>query len=71
MDQLDNLASGPEKIRMIRTVEMLERIGTAEARSLLHEIQIGGELSAAGEAKLSLERLAKRAALASQPDGKK
>jgi hypothetical protein len=62
MDQLDARASGPERIRMIRVVEALERIGTTEARKLLQDFQAGGEWSAAEEAKLSLERLGRRAA---------
>jgi WD40 repeat protein len=64
-DRLEERASGPEKIRMIRVVETLERIGTPDARKLLQDLQAGGAWSAADEAKLSLERLARRAALSS------
>jgi WD40 repeat protein len=60
--QLDERASGPEKIRLLRTVEVLERLGTAEARKLLQDIQAAGEPSAAEDAKRSLERLSKRMA---------
>ncbi len=63
---LGRLASAPESIRTIRVVELLERTGTAEARNLLQDLQAGGEWSAADVAKLSLERLARRAAAASR-----
>jgi WD40 repeat protein len=59
--QLEERMSGREKIRLIRTVEALERMGTADARKLLQDLQAGGEWSAAEDAKLSLERLARRA----------
>jgi WD40 repeat protein len=64
--QLEERSSGPEKIRLIRTVEALERMGTPDARKLLQDLQAGGEWSAAEDAKLALERLARRAAISSR-----
>ena len=51
---------------MIRVVELLERIGTADARKLLQDLTAGGEWSQADEAKLALERLARRAAVSAR-----
>jgi dipeptidyl aminopeptidase/acylaminoacyl peptidase len=58
--RLEEQMSGLEKARLIRTVEALERIATPDARKLLRNLQAGGAWSAAEDAKLALERLAKR-----------
>lgn len=52
--------SGPERLRALRAVEILERLTTAEARELLKDLRMVGEGPYADEAKASLERLAKR-----------
>ena len=52
---------GPETLRTIRAIMVLERIGTAEAQAVL-ETLAGGAPGAreTAEAKASLERLAQR-----------
>jgi RNA polymerase sigma factor (sigma-70 family) len=57
---LEKLASGP-RLRLLRALEVLEHIGTAEARQMLESLSRGpAELWPTQEAKASLERLAKR-----------
>jgi hypothetical protein len=51
--RLDDMAIGTERIRMLRAIETLERVGTIEARDALRDVQTFGnrELGeAAGEA---------------------
>ncbi len=61
---LEKLASGrrsPEEIRTLRALEVLEMIGSAEARKVLEALAAGApgcELTA--EAKAALERLSRR-----------
>jgi hypothetical protein len=53
----------PERLREIRSVEVLEQIGTPEARTVLEALAGGApEARLTQEAKASLERLAKRPA---------
>ncbi len=59
--KLEDLATDPVKLRVLRAVEVLERIGTPEARQVLHGLEDAGEGPLSEEAKASLERLAKRA----------
>jgi hypothetical protein len=67
---LEGLVAGPERLlhagdvlRGVRAVEVLERVGTAEAQQVLQELAKGApEARLTQEAKTSLERLAKRAA---------
>jgi RNA polymerase sigma factor (sigma-70 family) len=57
---LDKLASGP-RLRFLRALEVLEHVGTPEARLLLESLCQGrAELWPTQEAKASLERLARR-----------
>jgi hypothetical protein len=50
----------PEQIRLLRGVEVLERVGTSEARSLLQKLAKEASISdVAREAQASLERLRK------------
>jgi WD40 repeat protein len=54
----------PERLRAVRVVEILEFIGTREARHVLTKLAQGAsEASLTQEAKTSLDRLAKRSAL--------
>ncbi len=51
----------PEQLQMLRVMEVLEHIGTAEARQVLAGLAKGApEARLTQEAKASLERLAKR-----------
>src|SRR5205823_1163704 len=61
LERLDGPVAAPEDLRMVRAVEVLERVGTAEARDLLARLAKG----AAGarlttEASASLGRLTKK-----------
>jgi RNA polymerase sigma factor (sigma-70 family) len=66
---LEGLVAGPERLlhagevlRGLRAVEVLERVGTAEAQQVLQELAKGApEARLTQEAKTSLERLARRA----------
>jgi hypothetical protein len=58
--KLEDVATDPVKLRILRAVEVLERIGTTEARRVLHGLQEAGEGPLSEDAKASLERLAKR-----------
>jgi WD40 repeat protein len=60
LEKLEDQGNDLVRIRVLRGLEVLERIGTKQAREVLHQLQnsSGGLLSE--EAKASLERLAKR-----------
>jgi hypothetical protein len=61
LDRLDGPVTEPEVLRIVRAVEVLERMGTVEARALLSELakgQVGRHLTR--EAKASLGRLERR-----------
>jgi hypothetical protein len=66
---LDALRQPPSEIlRRFRSVEVLEKIGSAESRSMLKTLAVGApEARRTREAKTSTERLSRRAA--SKPDG--
>jgi WD40 repeat protein len=56
---------GPARLRQLRVIEVLERIGTAQARELLHRVvKDGADVVLVGEADASLRRLARRSARA-------
>ncbi len=58
----------PEELRLLRAVQALELIGTAEAQTLLQSLAKGvAAARQTREAKESLERLARRAALEKPP----
>jgi hypothetical protein len=60
MEKLERLAEDPEKLRLLRAIEVLERLGTREARQLLSKLDKGAAgADVAREAKASLERLQK------------
>jgi hypothetical protein len=60
--KLEASMSGPERLRALRAVEILERLATAEARTLLQDLRTVGEGPYADEAKASLECLSNRRA---------
>lgn len=58
--KLDGQADDPKQVRLLRAVELLERLGTPEARRLLGELAKGAtEAEAAREARASLRRMGK------------
>jgi hypothetical protein len=60
LSKLDGQADDPERCRLLRTVELLERLGTPEACRLLGELaKEANEAEAVREARASLKRLAK------------
>jgi hypothetical protein len=63
LKRLEGRGEDPQERRLIRAIEVLERLGTLEARRLLDGLQKDTTLSeAAREAKASLERLSRRKA---------
>jgi WD40 repeat protein len=64
LEQLDPVKM-PSYIRALRAVEILERLGTSDARKVLENLATGApEVRLTKEAKASLERLAKRGPVA-------
>jgi hypothetical protein len=60
LDGLEGHVESPERRRLLRAVEVLERLGTPEARRLLGKLEKGPTAAeVAREAKASLERLGK------------
>jgi WD40 repeat protein len=63
LGRLNYPLTSPKTIRELRTVEVLEHIGTAQARQVLHKLSLGAPGSRLTDAvRASLERLAKRKA---------
>jgi hypothetical protein len=61
LEKLHGPITNPEQLRMIRAVEVLEHIGTPEAKQVLRSLAKGApEARLTKEAMASLERLAKR-----------
>jgi hypothetical protein len=57
------IVSNPEVLRSLRAIEVLERVGSAEARRVLASLARGArEARLTREAKAAVERLAKRLA---------
>ena len=62
LGRLENEPAGREHARLLRAVEVLERLGTAEARRLLGRlVQEATAADAARDAKAALGRLGKAA----------
>jgi hypothetical protein len=63
LSRLKGVTAAPEKLRVIRAIETLETIGTAEARALLEDLARGAPAARlTQEARESCARLAQRAA---------
>jgi WD40 repeat protein len=63
LEKLDQHVPAPRLLRMVRTVQVLERIGTHEAKQVLQAmIMEEGSIRLNREAKAALDRLVKRAA---------
>jgi hypothetical protein len=59
--KLNGFVAEPETLRTFRAVEVLEHVGTPQARQVLQTLAIGQYADRVpGEAKSSLKRLAKR-----------
>ena len=62
LEKLESAAPSPEQLRLLRALEVLEHIGTPEARELLRTLAKGASgARLTQEAKASLDRLANRA----------
>jgi hypothetical protein len=60
LGKLDQPTASPERLRVLRAIEVLEHVGTAEARRILERVAGGmPEARVTEEAKQSLDRLAK------------
>lgn len=60
LDKLDRKEDDPEQRRLLRTIEVLERLGTLEARRLLQKlVEAAPDADTGWEAKASLKRLEK------------
>ncbi|MCI0463997.1 MAG: WD40 repeat domain-containing protein [Gemmataceae bacterium] len=64
LDRLDKVGLSPERLRVLRSLTLLERIGTAEARGVLETMAAGAPTRLTHEARASLRRLEQRAATA-------
>jgi hypothetical protein len=63
LEKHDRATLAPERVREVRALEILEQVGTPEARELLEKLTKGAsEARLTREAKASVERLAKRTA---------
>ena len=61
LERLDNQAASAEEVRMLRALEILERLGTPEARQLLQMLASGAPgASLTQEAAEALKRLTKK-----------
>jgi hypothetical protein len=61
LQKISEAAFSPQHARALRTLEVLERTGSPEAKSALEELAKGAaEAELTREAKATLERLAKR-----------
>jgi dipeptidyl aminopeptidase/acylaminoacyl peptidase len=66
LDKLEPKEDDPEQIRLLRVIEVLERLGTPEARSLLRKLAQEASIpDVAREARVSLQRLGKAGSLPS------
>jgi WD40 repeat protein len=62
LDDLRDEGDDVEKVRSLRVVEVLEKIGTPAAQEVLRDLKARGKAEVAEDAKASLERLARRSA---------
>ena len=63
LEMLEGPVTRPEQARALRCVELLERVGTAEARTILEELGHGASSDRqTREARAALERLARHVA---------
>jgi hypothetical protein len=68
LNQLDSLPLCPDKLRVLRAIEVLEQIGSDEARKVLQVLGGGlGEIRETEEAKAALSRLSKMVVSSSRP----
>jgi hypothetical protein len=64
LKKLEGTITAPEKLRILRSLEVLEQIGTPESEQVLRTMTQGAEEAlATREAKASLQRLARRSAM--------
>jgi hypothetical protein len=71
LTRLEEQRDKPERLRALRAIETLERIGTVEAKKVLQELGAVGDWPTSEEAQAALERLSRRTPSPARTGGSK